>query len=339
MPTSAKVPSAIDFAGLENEDRQKAQARYQQGLTSGYDEETAAALYLMPIDAKWKIIKSNPTEFQDQSKLNKINDDFEGATASAVRNLDRNTPAAQAILSRVAPVASSWSSVGVKPALPADKIAELNMLQSEINRLESAKTDYGKQARMNSDEAKRKTATEALYLTSGLLEEAKSKMLQMLGRGEQPAPSAALTAPAAVPRMAIGTQEALFGTPAGSGIQLPQQEPFVAPADRPEPINAAAALSRTPLMFFAGRPDLSTVTREEADAAWAARFPTTKQDVAAADALTRKVAADVAGTKAVAPKKSTAKIPTFDSEETARADGFKAGDIIYLTGIGKVRLK
>lgn len=78
---------AINLDIQSDLDWQKAQSRYQNALNQKVSEPDAAALYLAPIQAKWKIIKSAPDKFQDPLNLGKINSDFEQAQTSASQAL------------------------------------------------------------------------------------------------------------------------------------------------------------------------------------------------------------------------------------------------------------
>jgi hypothetical protein len=101
--SSAEVAAALDEA------KQKVESEKSQ---------EADALYLSPIREKWKIIQSAPDTFADKSKRNKINEDFENAQESAVKNLTRDEPTEQTVMSRVAPLAQKWMIAAQFPTTP-----------------------------------------------------------------------------------------------------------------------------------------------------------------------------------------------------------------------------
>jgi hypothetical protein len=104
--------AAQDLSTQFDADWQKAQERYQAGVSGGYTEADADQLYLAPIRAKWKIIQASPETFQRKGNMAKINSDFEDAGVSAMKNLTRDKPTKPMPVKR--PVR------GAAPAVPED---------------------------------------------------------------------------------------------------------------------------------------------------------------------------------------------------------------------------
>lgn len=337
MPTKPTYESGVDFGSLFDADWQKAQARYQQGLNAGYDPATAETLYIKPIQAKWKIIQLNPDEFQSEDKLNKINEEFDSATAGSIKSMTAGESIDDAVSRRFAPVVQRWSVAAVKPTMTFEQQETVKNLGSDINRLKAKRGTYTREltnALLDKDSRAAKMA--AVNDINSQLEDLTAQYQQALRGGTQevpqvqaapqPAPSGFSALRQSVPDVAAMPN--LYGT-GSPDIQMPQPPSF---GDRLVQMNQSAqpeaAPGPRPITFISGRPDLSNVTREEADAAWAARFNRPQ----------RPTPPDREEVESPAAKANQG-IERFDSEKTAREQGYKAGDIIYLTGVGKVRLK
>lgn len=327
------VPSQINFGPLQNQDLQQAQIRYQNYLNQSYTKEQqdfinavknraksmrlsqpeidaavsqatqqvednkakeAEAIYLKPLQSKWDIINSNPTEFQDKSKLDKINSDFETATAQSVKALDKTTSAADVLGPRINPLISQWSAVGVKPSLTAAQQLQLRRLQSDIgkeetqqNRYETAATFFGINGEADKMKAAQDAADKQAQKIAGMKSAADALMLgtpKPAGQRLDSVTESGTTAPTIPSPDNIVGYTTPDATVPGGFLGL-RQPPFVVgngtegiPAPQPSPEPAAAALTKKPLIFISGRPDLSRygdnpITRAEADAAWSLAHP------------------------------------------------------------------
>lgn len=277
MPVKATYPSQIDFGSLYAEDFKKAQARFERGLNAGYDEGTADALYLDPMRKKWAIIQANPGEFQDTAKLDKINSDFEDATASAVKNLQKTDfnqyrtktgdifeTAGPSVSARFAPAVASWAVSSVKPEMTFEEQETIKNLGQEINRLKSKRGTYTRElTNAQLDRDSRAAKMTAVNDINGQLQDLQAEYEQAL-RGPVKAP--AQPEPVQSP---FQTQAGFDRPTVPENIVGYTGDVPIPTEEQPEP---AAPAKPKPVMFISGRPDLSNVSREEADAAWAARF-------------------------------------------------------------------
>lgn len=277
MPTKPTYESAIDFGSMFDEDWQRAQSRYQSGLNAGYDPATAETLYLKPIQAKWKIIQSNPDEFQSKDKLDKISEEFDSATTGSIRNLTAGEDLNDAVAKRFGPLVQRWSIASVKPEMSTEQQYMVRDLSQEINRLKSKRGTYTRElTNMQLDPASRQAKAQAVTDINGQLEDLQAEYQQALRGGTREAEPAPVQSPfqrpvAFAPPPETAPMPNLYGT-GSPDIQMPAPAPFVERVAAMTPPPEPAGAVRRPITFISGRPDLSNVSREEADAAWAARF-------------------------------------------------------------------
>jgi hypothetical protein len=274
MPTQdLSTQSAADWL--------QAQTRFQNGLNLGLSEADSAALYLAPIQAKWKIISSAPDEFSDSDKLGKINSDFESAQTSAVK----------ALLGGSLPISlntteGKWATMPKSPSV-LEQIRDLRLQKllhpnvkpsvSQQAELAAAKSNYIDKLKNGTDEEKLAART--------LLDQISQSM--ELGGGTETAtdstdnqPASALnpTPPIQSPQPVSGNGTDTLSAPVGE-LTMPAPAPFYdwLAEKTAESQPAVAALKPTGKFFISGtngKPDLTNYTdRAEADAAWALSHP------------------------------------------------------------------
>lgn len=309
MPLKPTTESAIDYGSLFDEDWQKAQARYANyvrmsytkpeqdfigsigrrvkrmgGTQSDVDAAVAEAtqqveagkakeadqLYLLPLREKWKIIQSNPAGFQTQSKIDQISSDFDTATESAVKGLDKDEPIELTVSKRFQPLAQRWAVEAAKPALPFEQQETLKEIEREINGIKSKNLTYQSMLIKEKDPENIAGINSSLNINRARMEDLQKQKESILSPVSES--STKSTSPA------MPSQQSGF-----TALRQPDNvvgytgdiSDYVAPTEA-QP-TAPAAPERKPLIFISGRPDLSRygnqpISREEADAAWAARF-------------------------------------------------------------------
>jgi len=277
--------AAIDLNALSALDWKQAQTRFQSGLEAGYDEPTAASLYLAPIKAKWDIIGSAPDEFQDPDKLDKINTDFEQAQKSAVDALTGG----QLPIS-IKTTESEWAT---KPKAPTT--LEL-IRQKRLDRLnnpvpptpESLKTELSAAKDFYKNTLNPATgATDADKLSAKAYVDEVEKQVRELksapaASGTQPQNAAMAllgsVLPSSNPAPAIAPTTATTPDLSAPVPSMPAPAPFYdwLAEKTAETAPAADALTKKPLIYIEGSP-LSNVTRAQADAAWGKKFPAKKK--------------------------------------------------------------
>lgn len=160
-PTSAP---GLDLASNFDSDWQQAQARVQAATSSGLSDEDAQKLYLAPIQAKWSIIQDHPNAFTTKSNLDKINQEFEDAQVSAVKNLNRSESTDETVGSRISPLAQKWSIAAQFPQQPKDPtIAETT--RSNANNPALLREEKDTQQRIDSGQPETQAISSILRTT------------------------------------------------------------------------------------------------------------------------------------------------------------------------------
>lgn len=267
--------ATFDLNSQSTIDWQKAQERYQKALGVGYDPQTAASLYLAPIDAKWKIISAAPDEFQDPQKFGQINSDFENAQSSAVQALTGGSSPIS-----IAANQSKWMT-RVKPESALEQLRQLRldkmlnptakMTARQQADLSVAKKNYI-DAVGTGDATTIQSAADALDRVSqsalpGLTAQPVAQE-STISATTQPSPSAALT-PTNPDELSPYFASIGFHGPTG-------------PVETPSP--AEALTTRKPVIYITGGKG-NTVDKAGADAAWQAQFGSLPQKAAKAEAM------------------------------------------------------
>jgi len=264
-----------DLTSQSDADWQLAQKRYNDALNAGYDEKTAASLYLAPVDAKWKIIQSNPDAFDNADSLNAINSDFNDAQSSAVKAVSAGADPIS--LSAV----ENKYATRQKAESAAQQLADLRLAKMQ-------NPPEPKSLKQKADIAIAVTQYKNLVENGGSPEDiaaAAAQLEQVSGTAPEAASSTA-SAPPMDATSALNPGSGAFG-----GITMPPPMPF---ADKLNQIvaqagaHAADALTKKPVIYITGGKN-NTVDRAGADAAWLQAHPTTAapSNGSAADALSQ----------------------------------------------------
>jgi hypothetical protein len=249
----------------------QAQTRFQNGLNLGLSEQDSAALYLAPIQAKWKIINSAPDEFSDGDKLGKINSDFEDAQISAVKALTGGS-----IPISIDATEGKWKALPRSPNT-IQQLADLRLQRllnpkakpsvSQRAELQAAKSDYIDKLKNGTDEEK-VAARDLLDRLSQSMELGSGTETATDSAGDQPSAASILTQSGGFPPWLLPSLGVKIGQAAvfGAGQVNPTSEP-------------TAPLEKNVGKFFIsaekGKPDLTNYEggRAGADAAWALAHP------------------------------------------------------------------